>query len=685
MTTGPTFADLAQGLRCGQPNCPCQRTNGTQAVVHCPAHDDQHPSLSVTDKNGKLLVSCKTGCPQDAVIDALRVRGLWGEKPAERRVVARFDYKNADGDLLYQVERLEGDDHKRDGVRNKTFRVRRPDGHGGWVYRLDNVPRVLYRLPELMATDATTPVFVVEGEAKADAMLALSLLATCNPGGAGKWAVTYSETLRGRHVVVLPDRDETGRSHAETVAKSLRSAAASVKILPLPDLPDRGDVVDWIAAGGTRAQLVALVADAPDWEPEPSGPQVVRAGDGFSFSWTRHGIAVRVDQLHEHSDGLSGEITVEASVGGVIHWARFNVASTQARESLVKKLMHIRDDVPWRELLERVCRETAERFRIGAPIEPLIAGTSAAPRELVEKLIPDGEIAVLFGDGGAGKSTLALALAVSVVTGRGLPHGFRPTRTAKVLYLDWEGSRDDLSERLASLEVGLGLDEVSGLFYRPMSRALADDITFLRAEVSRLDIGFVIVDSLAPACGAEPETADSVVRAMNAMRSFGVSCLAVAHVSKVHAEAKHGTGRPFGSVFVWNLARSVWELRRSDDTEGNDVAVGLFHRKCNRGRLHPACGLRFEYTVDGACRIMAQDLGESSDLAARMSLGFQIRNFLARGAHTAQDLAEKIDTSAGTVRKELSRLRSRGVVVELPGDEREKRWGLPDQRSSDVQ
>ncbi len=47
-------------------------------MAPCPAHDDRHPSFSIDERNGHLLVRCRAGCPQAEVIAALRRRGLWG-------------------------------------------------------------------------------------------------------------------------------------------------------------------------------------------------------------------------------------------------------------------------------------------------------------------------------------------------------------------------------------------------------------------------------------------------------------------------------------------------------------------------------------------------------------------------------------------------------------------------------
>jgi hypothetical protein len=120
-------------------------------------------------------------------------------------------------------------------------------------------------------------VFVCEGEKDADRLAALGLTATTNPMGAGKWREEYAEPLRGRRVGLLPDHDEPGRKHAEQVAASLtRHGAVEVKVLPLPGLPDKGDVSDWLAAGHTAAELLSLAASAERWEPpeKPSRPAI---------------------------------------------------------------------------------------------------------------------------------------------------------------------------------------------------------------------------------------------------------------------------------------------------------------------------------------------------------------------------------------------------------------------------
>jgi len=247
---------IRAALRCGQPGCTCHKPT---SHVHCPAHEDHRPSLSVSEKHGKVLVKCHAGCDQGAVIEALKARNLWSSSNGDRpqavkpRIVATYDYHDSAGKLVFQVVRREP----------KDFRQRRPDGKGGWIWNLDGVTRVPYRLPEVLQAES---VFICEGEKDCDQLAALGLTATCNPGGAGKWLKTFNLHFRGKTVVILPDSDSPGMNHALDVARNLHGVAASVRVVELPGLPFKGDVSDWLQAGGTRGQLEALVEAAPEYD-----------------------------------------------------------------------------------------------------------------------------------------------------------------------------------------------------------------------------------------------------------------------------------------------------------------------------------------------------------------------------------------------------------------------------------
>jgi putative DNA primase/helicase len=238
------------------------RREGGELRFLCPAHEDEHPSARWNPvKRTWCCDACKAGGGWRDLAGRLGLAvDLTGDALAEVETV--YDYRDADGRLRFQVVRKRG----------KRFACRAPLAGGGWAWSLAGVERLLYRLPEtLAAIRSDTTVFVVEGEKDADRLAALGLAATTNPGGAGKWRPPYSAALGGARVVLLPDNDDAGRSHACAVAAGLAGTAAEVRLLELPSLPPKGDVSDWIAerqhAGCTttdlRRELEALARAAP--------------------------------------------------------------------------------------------------------------------------------------------------------------------------------------------------------------------------------------------------------------------------------------------------------------------------------------------------------------------------------------------------------------------------------------
>jgi hypothetical protein len=372
-------------------------------------------------------------------------------------------------------------------------------------------------------------------------------------------------------------------------------------------------------------------------------------------------VEIRLARLRDDSDGIQGEITVSAD-GRSLHWGRVQLASLSARESLVTKLNRVVNR-PWRELLEQACRETAAQLRASAPTIQLRAVRGEAQRHLADKLLVSGETNVVFADGGSGKSRLSMALAVAVMTGKSLPGGLTPHSAGPVLYLDWESCQEEHADTMAGLLAGLDVTGPVPLFYRRMLGALADDLPAIRQEVARLAPVLIVVDSLAPACGAEPESADANIRALNALRSLPATRLVLAHVSKMMADQR-GPARPFGSVFVQNLPRNVWEIRRAEDETEDVLTVGLYHRKSNRGRLLPPFGLRFEFGKD-ATVIRGTDLSQDSGLRERAGLSYGIKAALRGGAKTVPELAEELDAAEDTVRKTLNRIAKCGAVVRV--------------------
>lgn len=230
----------------------------------CPAHDDHKPSLSVAEgDDGRVLLTCHAGCRPEDIVAALglTMADLFtpngGRPPVSgSSLVATHDYVSEDADLLFQVCRYDP----------KGFRQRRPDGSGGWIWNLKGVRRVLFRLPRVLeAAKAGEVVYVVEGEKDVLAIERAGGVATCNPGGAGKWRDEFSAHLRGARCRVIADLDGPGISHARAVAQLLRDVGATdVELLQ----PARGsDASDHLGYGLGLDEFVPL----PEDPAEPGG------------------------------------------------------------------------------------------------------------------------------------------------------------------------------------------------------------------------------------------------------------------------------------------------------------------------------------------------------------------------------------------------------------------------------
>jgi len=279
------LADVLQGYGVELPS----RTGHVLVQCCLPGHEDARPSLSVDlDKQLWKCFGCGRGGTvfdfvmiMDGVDFAEALRRLAtragistdgdsspGEK-FEDRIEHAYDYRDGSGHLLFQVLRLKG----------KSFVQRQPTDGGGWLYTMAGVTSIPYRLPELLA-DPEAIVFIVEGEKDADRLASLGLMATTNPGGAGKWRDEHGDYLQGRDVVLLPDNDEPGRKHEESITRSLVGKARSVKIVHLPGLPEKGDVSDWLDAGHTVEELRKLVSETPQFEPSERSPEPTDADAG---------------------------------------------------------------------------------------------------------------------------------------------------------------------------------------------------------------------------------------------------------------------------------------------------------------------------------------------------------------------------------------------------------------------
>jgi len=251
---------------------------GEEMLACCPFHDDANPSLSVNVKNGLWhCFSCKIGgdvfdfykrihnvgfakACEGLAAQIVCSDGQRGEKDkqtvevanaTDENCTAQYDYLDTDGRCVYSVLRFEETGKK------KTFRMwHKHTETGEWIQKVKGIKRIPYQLPEIIRAET---VYIVEGEKDVEALRSIGFTATTSPQGVGSWSEEFSVYFTGKRVIIIPDNDEQGRKHAQDIFKKLLPHTAGIRVVELPNLPEKGDVSDWINAGGTPEELHRIV------------------------------------------------------------------------------------------------------------------------------------------------------------------------------------------------------------------------------------------------------------------------------------------------------------------------------------------------------------------------------------------------------------------------------------------
>jgi hypothetical protein len=231
----------------------------------CPAHNgNSATSLSITEgDDGRAVLYCHGGCDWKEVVTALGLgpvdlfvhdspNGSTAKKASKKATKKDSDiektltwndlpdgtyweFTSPAGEVLY-IQR-----HKRECYRKV--------GEGLWKKGFAGTAQALYNLHELVeGVSAGKTVYHLEGPKDVEtAREKLGVVATTG-GGVKTWRPEFKSHYTGANVVIIPDNDNEGRQYANTVAQSIAPVARSVKVVNLPDLPDKGDLTHWLEA-----------------------------------------------------------------------------------------------------------------------------------------------------------------------------------------------------------------------------------------------------------------------------------------------------------------------------------------------------------------------------------------------------------------------------------------------------
>lgn len=221
----------------------------------CSAHNDQKASLSITQKNNRILLHCFAGCSNESIVNSigLTMKDLFikEEEKKMEKLEKEYYYTDERGNKLYKVMRY-----------NPKRFVQAKLVNNNWIFNMQNIRYVLYNLPNVIKSDT---IYFVEGEKDADNLNKIGLVSTTTVGGScgfNKHKEEYLEFLKNKTVYIIPDNDEAGKKYADNVYQSLRGIAKEVKILDLTfelvDFKEKGDISDVLDKFGKYKTLEIL-------------------------------------------------------------------------------------------------------------------------------------------------------------------------------------------------------------------------------------------------------------------------------------------------------------------------------------------------------------------------------------------------------------------------------------------
>lgn len=399
-----------------------------------------------------------------------------------------------------------------------------------------------------------------------------------------------------------------------------------------------------------------------------SQPEVIREDAGLKIVWKDENILATVTRINAHTDGrIIGELLLKTNNSGKnshLHRApMLNFTSSIARKNLAKVVSErYSGTVQWNDLIEQVSEYTINFVREGEPVVELWNTDQIPPLEYqVWPIVLKDDITAIYGDGGSGKSLLALLLGImSMYPEHDYGLGLVPQdKSVRILYLDWETNRNSMLRRLARLCHGCGV-KLAYINYRRCFIPLADDMEQVKDYIRKCGATMLIIDSVGLAAGGDIGKPEQAIRFMAAVRSANLTTILINHVTK----EKESSKTQIGSVYFRNLARGEWYVKSNKDELTKDIDVGLFHTKMNDDEFSKPLGFHFHFEND-AIKVTKQSVETIKEILDEMNLSEKILACLKRGAMNAKEIAEETGTKEPIVRSTCDRMEKKNMIVKI--------------------
>lgn len=379
---------------------------------------------------------------------------------------------------------------------------------------------------------------------------------------------------------------------------------------------------------------------------------------GYRLSW--NGIAFKCTNIKVKSDECTMHLEITTSMpvsSEIVYQGKFNLYSERATTELIKKCEKIIPQkdygLNWEAIIQQWKKRLYLLIREGNPVEEIdTSQIQSTYSYLINPFIIKDTINLIYGEGGTGKSTIALCFAM-------LPHSEKLQQDMHVsvkpfntLYLDYENNKIVLQNVLKLLYNSYGIS--TKIKYRTCHVPLQIEFENIANIISEHDIDLIIIDSLAPAAGATFET-EEIISFYQALQKLEKTILLIGHTPK---DTTNDT--VYGSVFFHNLARNVWQLKKKI-VSMDSFNIFFIHKKCNVSKLH---SIPYAYELSYQDKgVLIHNISVEEVENASTNMQIIISCLKKYGALTPKEIAEKTSLNHGSVKTLLRRLVDKGICI----------------------
>jgi hypothetical protein len=615
----------------------------------CPAHADQNPSLSVTQKDDKILLHCFAGCSPGSIVThlELEIKDLFitspDTTPIKPTIVKTYDYQDEKGNVLYQVVRQIP----------KAFIQRHKNGDGEWIYNMEGVRRVLYHLPDVMKlTDETC--YIVEGEKDAESLWDRGCIATTNAMGAGNWQPEFAKYFIGKKVVLIPHRDGAGYDYSKTVARSLEGKAREIKTVLL----DRGkDISDFFELDGDEQALPLMEQDISVLF-DADKPRYQREEDAIAWHKpvSQVNLIFKAEKISEEKTGIHARVSIMCDYAP-LGWSYFNVERSEDRTRLANAAQKLlKGDLSKSFTKEDMSRDLDAfcsglwSFRLSGFTPELMDGdeTETPPTFFLYPYALDNGGTILYAPPGRGKSYTGLLWAQSINEG---VHKFWRVIQAPVLFINLERSRQSLRRRLATVNKVLGLPGYTALHtINARGKSLSDVYPTCREYIKRYGIKVIVLDSVSRAGYGDLNENQPVNKIVDALSALCPSWIALAHTSRANED------HAFGSIML-DAGADICVQLSSQITDEGTLGIGWEITKQNDIGKIPQAVYALEFNQFGLTSLRKAKTGEFPEVEGnrRQDILTTVIEFL-KNKDSGDATATEVSNATEIPRDQVSRL-----------------------------